>query len=117
MSCDIATTVQNAIDTYGRTARLKRTIPGAYDPVTGTEGAEVVIYYAVKALQVNPDKSQFADSYEVGDQIVDLSAALQTDPDITTDILMFGTDEWRILGLDTHYVADTQVKHTLHLKQ
>jgi hypothetical protein len=118
MSCDIASATQSAIDTYGRTATLKRTVPGTYDPEAGTEGDDVVTTYPCKAVQINPDKEKFADSYEIGDQMVDISASvISVVPDISTDVLLFGTDEWRIMEVDTNYVGDTQIKHRLHLKQ
>lgn len=118
MSCDIAATTQAAIDTYGRTATLKRTILGTYDPVLGTEGNSVVINYLCKAVQVDPDKSSFASSYEIGDQVVDIAAAsIDVIPDITTDILMFGLNEWRIMGVDTKYIGETKIRHRMHLKQ
>ena len=118
MSCDIAAATESAIDTYGRTATLKRTVPGVYDPVTGTEGAAVVTTYSCKAVQIDPDKEQFASSYEIGDQMVDIAAsAISVVPDVSTDVLLFGSDEWRIMEADTHYVGDTQIKHRLHLKQ
>ena len=118
MSCDIAAATQSAIDTYGRTVTLKRTVPGVYDPVLGTEGTATVTTYSCKAVQINPDKEQFASSYEIGDQLVDVSASvLSVVPDISTDVLLFGTDEWRIMEVDTNYLGDTQIKHRLHLKQ
>lgn len=118
MSCDIAASTQSAIDAYGRTATLKRTAPAAYDPETGNEGPTTVTTYDCKAVQLNPDKEKFAGSYEIGDQMVDISAsAISVVPDISTDVLLFGADEWRIMEVDTHYVGDTQIKHRLHLKQ
>lgn len=107
---------------------LRRTIPGTFDPVTGTAGAATVTDYDTYGLLQNIDSKAANQFYGTGalqgsliqkdDEMVLLSASgLAIAPSGETDNLIIGSDTFSVVSVVPLKPGGVSVMYTLQVRR
>lgn len=110
----LAATATRLLNRFGRALQVKRTTPGTYDPVTGTEsGATTALYTTIGAfMKITTD---YAATHEVqqGDRLLMIDASVA--PTLTDKIEM-DTAELAIVNVDEINPAGTPLAYRLQVR-
>jgi hypothetical protein len=117
MAFDYASTATQAAEVlaeFGRAATITRSVPGAYDPATGTGSTADLV------------QSVFAVVLPYGDNMVDGSRVLATDQQAYVsagtavpragDVMTWGADDLRIIEVKALAPAGTAVLYTMQVR-
>jgi hypothetical protein len=122
----MAATTKRLVGQFGRTATLRRTIPGVYDPVAGVEGADVIEEQWVTCIILPASKG----TVEAFDQRLMSGTLIETNlravkipaeglewppgPGYEMD---FDGHTWRVIGVTTSNPAGTALIYNLSVQR
>lgn len=123
---DMATVADELLSDFGQNLTLTKTIPGAYDPVTGLDSSATTQSQTVVAavLPFHSGKEKGADA-EFSDAVIrgevkkvlvspktpsDTALAFSPEPD---HILTIDSVDWRVLGVTSLKPAGTVVSYSM----
>ena len=110
----LAATATRMLSRFGRAMQVKRTLPGAYDPVTGKEtGCDTLYANTVGAfMKITAD---YTATHEVqqGDRLAMIDATVEP---ALTDKLVVGADELAIVAIDAINPAGTSLAYRLQVR-
>jgi hypothetical protein len=111
---NLAATATRLLNRYGRAMQVKRTIPGTYDPVTGTETGASTIYAATVGV-FTKITTDYALAHEVqsGDRMLILDASVA--PELT-DKLVVGASALTIVNIEAINPAGTPLAYRLQVR-
>lgn len=112
MYAGLQNTAANLLEKFGQSVNLVKTVPGTFDPTTGTSSGDTTTTNSVSAVFVGINakwKDKFA--IEQGDSVA-LVAADGAEPE-QNDVL----DGWTILAIETVNPASTAVLYKCHVRK
>ena len=113
---DLATTAQELLTEFGGVVMLTVSVPGAYNPATGSTGTPTVSTYS--GVGVKLDYSQFdidGTRIKAGDQRVYLNAGIRLIP-ASGNTLTMGGKVYNVVTSRPLQPADTTVLHDVQVR-
>ena len=114
----MASTALRLIERFGQTITLRDTVPGEYDPVTGSQTPDVEVDQPAQAILQDYALQQSGMSYaegaviKQGDKKILVAAQGLTPPQLTTTVLADGAT-WTIVNIKEINPAGTPLVYEL----